>query len=109
MTTQEIYELGGIIGALAAVPALLIVLVYGIGSPWWGSWLGRVIFVKWLSVFSVIGYILARRGFGEFPGYEWWSVGVYALFFVAMWATLVEILIERRPPTQHAKRKETAS
>lgn len=99
MTPNEVNDTAGIIALAAAVPAHLNVLIYGIGSPWWRSWLGRVLFAKWLSVALVFDVILLRRWLGEYVGYEWVAVVAYSFIFVAFTATTVELLIERRGPT----------
>jgi hypothetical protein len=92
-----------------AVPAHLLVFIYGIGSPWYRSLLGTTIFAKWLSLAIVFDYLIARRIFGEFPGYGIAAVLVYGLVFLAFSAAVVEVVIERRgTPTASPQGKDTA-
>ncbi len=91
------------------LPAHLLVIIYGIWSPWWRTFLGVTIFAKWLSFAVAIDFLVARRVFGEFPGYGVAAVIVYGLLFLAFSATVVEVLIERRhpgPPMAWKKRKD---
>lgn len=85
-----------------AIASHVLVLIYGIGSPWWRSLLGVTIFAKWLSVMLVFDFLIARRTFGEFPGYGWLALGVYGFMFLAFWAVVVEVAIERRGPAHEA-------
>lgn len=103
MTAETINEFAGFIAFLAAIPATLNALIYGFGSPWYTSWLGRVIFAKWLSVALVFYVILARRWFGDYFGYEWVAIVAYSLILVSFSATTVELLIERRGPQPQRK------
>lgn len=91
-------EVAGFIALLTIVPATLNALIYGVGSPWWRSWLGRVLFAKWLAVALVFVFIVARRTLGEFPGYGVVALLLYTFVLLAFAATTVELVIERRNP-----------
>lgn len=98
MSDDTLNEIAGVIALFTIVPATLNAIIYGIGSPWWRSWLGRVLFAKWLSVALVFVFIVLRRALGEFAGYGGVAVALYAFVFVAFAATTVELIIERRGP-----------
>lgn len=83
---------------LAGIPALGAVLTYGIGSPWWRSWLGRVTFGLLLGIALLVGLALARRLFGAYPGHELVALIDYALVTLSLWGIWVVILVERRSP-----------
>lgn len=89
-----------------ALCAHLLVFIYGFGSRWWTSLLGVSIFAKWLSFALVFDFLIARRVFGEFPGYGFWAMGIYSFMFLAFSAVVVELIIERRTPAPE-QRKET--
>lgn len=100
MTPHEINHLAGYIALAAVAPALVTTLVYGLGSPWWRSWLGRVVFAQWLAIVVVFGVVLSRRFLGAYPGYEWVAVVSYSVLFVAFTAMAVIVIIERRAPAR---------
>lgn len=106
MNADTINEIAGFILTLTTIPATLNVLIYGFGSPWWTSWLGRVMFAKWLSVALVFWFVVFRRNLGDFFGYEWWALAIYSFTFVTFVATTVELIIERRPPDSNLVGKE---
>lgn len=93
------------IALAAVVPAILTTALYGFGSPWYLSWLGRVVFAQWLSIVIVFAVVLGRRVFGEYPGYGYVAVAAYSLLFLAYWALFVIVLIERRGPAATTQRK----
>lgn len=97
-TTDHVNEVAGIMIALAAIPAIATAVIYGFGSPWWTSWLGRVMFAKWVSVALVFIVVVARRTWGDYPGYEWVALVVYSFTLLTFTATTIELLIERRGP-----------
>jgi hypothetical protein len=98
MTSDQINDIAGTVIMLAAIPAVATALIYGLGSPWWNSWLGRVMFMKWLSVALVFLVIIARRTWGDYPGYEWVALVVYTFTLITFSATAVQLVIERRSP-----------
>lgn len=95
---EAVNQVAGLIALATVVPLLVGTLVYGLGSAWWKSWLGRVIFTKWVTLVLVFAFVLTRRAFGNFPGYEWVSLGLFSLLFLAYTANTVVVIIERRAP-----------
>lgn len=98
MTDASINEIAGLVVIAVTVPAVLNASIYGLGSRWWQTWLGRVLFSKWLSVALVFVFIVLRRLVGDFPGYGWVALGLYSFVFLSFAATTVELIIERRAP-----------
>lgn len=111
MTIDE--TLNGIAGVLVltgSVPIAGATLTYGFGSPWWRSWLGRVMFGLFLALVVVFAFALTRRTFGEYPGYGVVALVVYGYISVTLWAVWLIILVERRKPAPRGQlplRKET--
>lgn len=110
---KNVYDIALVVVTLAVIPAVATVLIYGFGSPWWKSWLGRVMFAKWLSVALVLLFIITRRMFGDYPGYDWLGLLVYSFMLVTFSAATIQLLIERRGPddgsiTPHPKEKTMA-
>lgn len=97
---EAVNDFASYIALAAALPAAAATLIYGIGSPWYKSWLGRTIFAQWLSIVLVFGVILGRRFFGTYPNYEWVAVIAYSLLFVTFSAMAVLVIIERRAPAR---------
>lgn len=95
---ETLNAIAGVVALATVVPATLNALIYGLGSPWWRSWLGRALFAKWLAVALVFAFIFARRFFGEFPGYGVVALVLYIFVLLAFTATTVELVIERRNP-----------
>lgn len=98
MTSETINDLAGAVAIAITVPAVANVLIYGLGSRWWETWLGRVLFSKWLSVALVFLYIVSRRVWGDYPWYEWVALILYSFVLVSFSATTIELLIERQAP-----------
>lgn len=109
--SEQINDYAGYIAFAAVVPLLVATAVYGFGSPWYRSWLGRTIFAQWASLCAIFIYILSRRFWGEFAGFEWWAVCLYSVLFLAFTAMAILVIIERRAPARarSATRKETAT
>lgn len=82
----------------AALPAVAFTLVYGIGSPWWKSWLGRTVFGLMLSITLLFVVTLIRWFAGDYPGYHIVSVVVYLLLTIMFWMFFIILLVERRRP-----------
>lgn len=100
MTDATINDIAGLVVIAVTVPAVLNATIYGLGSRWWQTWLGRVLFSKWLSVALVFVFIVARRVLGEFPGYGWVALGLYTFVLLSFAATTAELIIERRAPAE---------
>jgi hypothetical protein len=82
MTSEQINDLASIPALLMAIPWFLFTIIYGVLAPWYKSLLGSVMFTLGLSISLVFGNVLARRWFGEYPGYEWWALGIYTFGFL---------------------------
>lgn len=100
MNDAAINDIANYVVIAVTIPAVLNAAIYGLGSRWWSSWLGRVLFSKWLSVALVFVFILTRRLWGDYPGYGWWAIGLYTFVLVSFAATTVELIIERRAPAE---------
>lgn len=79
----------------AVVPAWLFVLIYGLGSPWFKSWLGSVMFNLGLALALVLTFSVVRRFAGEFAGYMSWAFALYAYLVLTLWALVVIVIVER--------------
>ena len=96
MTPADVNELTDWIALSAAIPAILFTLVYGFGSPWYKSGLGMTLFGLMFSISSLFAVILARRFFGEYPGYHIVAVVVYVMLTLMFWSFFFILLKERR-------------
>ena len=96
MTPEVVNEFANWIAISAALPAILFTLIYGFGSPWYKSGLGVTLFGLMFSISSLFPVILARRFFGEYPGYHKVAVVVYAMLTIMFWSFFVLFLKERR-------------
>ena len=96
MTPADINEFANWIAMSAAIPAILFTLVYGLGSPWYKSGLGVTLFGLMFSISSLFLVILARRFFGEYPGYHVVAVIVYGMLMIMFWSFFIILLKERR-------------
>ncbi len=95
-TAEQINDAATWLVIAGIVPSLAFTLIYGFGSPWYRSALGVVMFLLGLSLTTVLGIVLGRRLFGEYPGYQWVAIGGYSLLLVAMVGLAVIVIIERR-------------
>lgn len=89
------------------VPAVLYWLVYGLGSPWYRSALGVVMFLFATSMALVFGLVAWAVFIGPAP--EPVRTAVYLTIALALWAKLIILLVERRAPRTsptNATRKE---
>ena len=96
MTPADVNEFADWIALSAAIPATLFTLVYGFGSPWYKSGLGMTLFGLMFSISSLFAVILARRFFGEYPGYHIVAVVVYVMLTLMFWSFFFILLKERR-------------
>ena len=96
MTPADVNEFANWIALSAAIPAILFTLVYGFGSPWYKSGLGMTLFGLMFSISSLFAVILARRFFGEYPGYHIVAVVVYVMLTLMFWSFFFILLKERR-------------
>lgn len=100
MTPAQIDEAATIPAAIAALGFIVATSVYGVGSPWHTSGLGRVMFGLFGSISLVFGIILGRRFFGAYEGYQTVAVVAYTILAVAAVALAITIIVERRAPTR---------
>lgn len=96
MTPDAVNDFATIIALLSAVPFLGYTITYGVGSPWYRSLLGWVMFGLGASIVLVLGVVLGRRLFGEYLGYEWVAVTAYSLLNLAGWSLWAIVIVERR-------------
>jgi len=75
-------------------PATLYWLVYGLGSPWYRSPLGVVMFLFATSIVAILGLVAFAVLFGQAPPPV--RIPVYAGLALAMTAKLVILIVERR-------------
>lgn len=91
----------------AHIPAVLYWLVYGIGSPWYKSALGVVMFIFATSMALLLSLAAWTNFVGPAP--ESVRLIVYATLTAGLWAKLIILLVERRAPgpePTNARRKE---
>ena len=74
------------------VPYTGLVLVYGFGSPWWQSPIGRAFFLSKLALFLLTGFILSIFEFGRYPLLHEVRAGLLTLLGVAAWYQLVTVV-----------------
>jgi hypothetical protein len=98
LTDDLLDQIATFVAVSGAVPALGFTLVYGLGSPWYRSALGIVMFLLGLTVVIAFVQIISHRLFGSYPGYGHVSLAAYILIVADLWALLVMVIIERRKP-----------
>jgi len=96
MSAESINDIANWIALSAAIPFAGYWLTYGLGSPWYRSWLGVVMFGLGASIVLVLSYVTVRRMIGNFPGYEYWSLTIYSLLAVFGWGLWTIVIVERR-------------
>lgn len=96
MSPSQINDIANWIALSAVIPFLGYTITYGSGSPWYRSLLGTVMFGLGAAISLVLGYVTVRRWFGDFPGYEYWSIGIYTLLAIVGWAMWAIVIVERR-------------
>ena len=83
------------------LPYTALVFVYGIGSPWYRSSIGRAFFLSKLALCLLTSFILSIFIFGLYPLLEEVRAGLLTLLAVAAWYQLVAVL-----RIQHCKRRD---
>lgn len=96
MSPDQINAIANWIALSAIVPYAGYTLTYGLASPWFRSLLGIVMFSMGAAITLVLGYVTVRRVFGDFPGFEWWSIAIYSLLALAGYALWAIVIVERR-------------
>lgn len=114
MTPAEINDVANYIVLLAVIPFALFSLTYGVRDPWRTTYLGVIMFGLVTSQALTLAFIISRRWFGEYPGYEWVAVVLYSSLTVFAWLFYGIFLIERRRsdimqfPVARKRKKEKA-
>lgn len=85
-----------IILAAAAAPALLFVIIYAARSPWRSTEMGRHLMAFMGVCAAVLLLAVARRAFGQYPGYRWVGIGCYAAVAAIMWWRLLMLVRAQR-------------
>lgn len=81
---------------LTAPAQTAFVLIYGLGSPWYRSLLGRALFTKALGLALVVDLILVYRAFGDdYFARDAVRIGVFGLLLIGAWLQLVALLREK--------------
>ncbi|MCZ4498859.1 MAG: hypothetical protein JWQ74_1412 [Marmoricola sp.] len=82
--------------AIATLPATGFTIVYGLGSPWYKSLLGRALFTHALGMALLIDISVLYKFFGDdYAGRDVVSITVYAVIIVGTWAQFIALLRER--------------
>jgi len=82
------------------LPYTALVFVYGLGSPWYTSSIGRAFFLSKLALCLLTTFILSVLIFGRYPWLEEVRAGLLTLLAVAAWYQLAAVL-----RIQHCKRR----
>lgn len=98
MTAEQVNDFATYLALTGAIPSALAFFTFVLGRPrlWWRSLLGWVLALLLGSIMLVFTLALGRRLAGEYPGYQWTAIIVYALLTVALWLVWVVIIRERR-------------
>lgn len=104
---SAINEIANYVLIIGSLPALAFLLIFGIGSPWYRSPLGRVIFLLALSIVTFYGVAMANVLFDEYPGRGWIRLTAFSLLAVALTLLSIIVVIERRAPAEPLPRKES--
>lgn len=87
-----------LIFAVATAQSAFIV-IYGIWSPWWRTWLGRAVFTKGLGLALLADLALAHNLLGEeYPGRDVIRLTIFTLLAVGAWLQLAVLISEKRKP-----------
>lgn len=83
---------------VAAAPAqTAFVILYGVGSPWWRSVVGRALFTKALALALLIDISVAYHFLGDnYALREVVRLSVFALIAIGTWLQLGALIYERR-------------
>lgn len=96
MNSAQINDFANLIVIGCFIPYFLFSFTYGTKDHPWGTYLGVIMWGQGTSLALVFGFIISRRWFGEYPGYEWIAVILYSSLLVFAWLFYVIYLIERR-------------
>lgn len=98
MNPDAITSIAAWVGLFGLVPSFFVTLVYALGShgAWRKSALGRVMFTLFLAMTLVYVVFLTQKIFGHD---SWWyplfSLAVFGLLMIAMWAVLFVMIHEQ--------------
>jgi hypothetical protein len=112
MTPDQINDIANFIVLLAVIPYALFSLTYGLRDPWRSTYLGVIMFGLVTSQALTLAFIISRRWFGEYPGYEWVAIVLYSSLTVFAWLFYAIFLVERKRadimqfPVARRKKKE---
>lgn len=81
---------------VASIPSVIGAVSYSLLAPWYRTWLGVVIWGWLTSIALVLVFIVSRRFFGAYWGYEIIAVIVYPSFAFFTTAFMVVFYVERR-------------
>lgn len=89
---------------VAAVPANLFPLAYGLGSPWYRSPLGRALMTQSTGIALLIDVTMLRYVLGDYPGRDAIRIAIYGLVTAGLYLQFVALLKTQRtrrrtPPT----------
>lgn len=98
MNADAVNDFATYLALSGAVPATLAFFTFVLGKPrtWPRSLIGWTLALLLVSIMLVFTLVLGRRLFGEYPGYQYTAIIVYALLTVALWLVFVMIVRERR-------------
>lgn len=83
--------------AIAAPAQTAFILVYGFGSPWWRTLVGRALFTKALGLAMLVDIALAYQWLGDdYLLRDVVRVTVFGLIALGAWLQLVALLREKR-------------
>jgi hypothetical protein len=112
MTPDQINDMANFIVLLCAIPYVAFSLTYGTRDHPWGTYLGVIMWGQGTSLALVFLFIISRRWFGEYWGYEWVAVILYSSLTAFAWLFYGIYLVERRrspimtiPLTQRRKKE----
>lgn len=82
------------------LPYTALVIVYGFGSPWYQSAIGRAFFLSKLALCLLTTFILSILIFGRYPFFQEVRAALLAVLAVAAWYQLITVLC-----IQHQRRR----
>jgi hypothetical protein len=92
------------------LPYTLHVLVYGLGSPWWRSEIGRAFFLSKLALCLVFSLVLTVFLFGQYDGLPAVRAVLLGLVACAAWYQLsVTVRVQRRPHLDEASHRRRST
>lgn len=81
---------------IAAPAQTAFILLYGLGSPWWRSLIGRALFTKALGLAAIVDLSLAYHWFGDnYFLRDPVRIGVFVVIAVGAWLQLTAFVKQR--------------